>query len=814
MPFWAGLGLAPFAAGLGAVIALGAFPGAAHGAHLVFVFLWLAAIALAGWLMSRGSVHPPVPTAPPILLASKLLLCLVALWAVVLIVNTLFLPLFQNDPLEYATVGRLLFEKRDLAFYPAIAPGASDSGFYGPWTHPPLYVAQIYLTQLIQGHADSPGLMRLIAPWYALVATGVVYAMGCLVNRLTGAMAAMVFISTPLFILGADSALIDPLPVLGFALILATVLGLEGRAMVRGALIGVALGLALWTHSQAILFAPLAVAAIFLSHGLKGWRTALGQSAAMLLAGFVIAGWPYLRNIAIFGSPISDNPQVFAAEGLGWDAYFRFARGLDTWAAIVQYGILKGWFALEAFGWSFWLAAAGMVIFLTGIFRRGLAAVAVFDAAALGAPMRVLWVGCGLIVTYIAGVSASVLIGTELVRNERYLLIMLPAVSVVGGYGLASILEWAAAADRVPAPSRLRKGFFAAMLTGLTAVILLQVYLVGWYYRWVNPWPQQAGANPSIQMVEPGQSRFDRLLGMRANTRVVQMMAAGLPADAVVLSLIPADMYYSGRRMISYLDPRMLPLYLEEDPAAMARGLTDLGATHILIPDYYLPPINNSALQEVVASPELTTLEFGIGGTQVYSLAAEKRGVAQAQPIQPGAWPWTRYPRLTIGGRKALSGIALAAEVMDENRASVTDQGQPWFHRDFSTVLSLGLGPDDCATACSKDIESLPQIEGGQQYRLTLDLVGEGFVKIRLMQYDDAGPAVAQAPDNWITPLADLALVESQGLQTITRRFNTLSGARRLGIQVEHMGHSTVKIERALLERLEPSRTSSLAAKP
>src|SRR5690606_1739135 len=34
----------------------------------------------------------------------------------------------------------------------------------------------------------------------------------------------------------------------------------------------------------------------------------------------------------------------------------------------------------------------------------------------------------------------------------------------------------------------------------------------------------------------------------------------------LVLAERPADMYYSGRRMVSYLDPRLLPVYKEKDP--------------------------------------------------------------------------------------------------------------------------------------------------------------------------------------------------------------------------------------------------------
>jgi len=800
LPLWIGLALGPFLVGSAAVFALGILPTMSHTVHIAAVFVFTGLFGAIAALANRQ--RPAIGrTTTARTLGERLFVGVTLVWIAVLVGNAVFLPLFQNDPLEYATVGRLLFEKRSLAFYPAIDPEVGASGFYGPWTHPPLYVSLVYLSNILQGHADAPGLMRLIAPWFAIAGAGVVYGLGCISGRLTGACAAMLFISTPLFILGADSALIDPLPVLGFATVIAAIVGVGGGAIVRGVASGAALGLALWTHSQAILFPPLALAAIAFRHGLSGWRRAIGEGAVMVLVAAILAAWPYLRNIAIFGSPISDNPDVFAAPSLGWDDYFRFARGLDNWSAVVQYGVLKGWFALEAFGWSFWLMAFGAAVVLLRIKFKGVLSALVRPADTFSSPMLMLIICVGLIVTYTVGVSLSVLVGTELVRNERYLMIMLPPAAVVGGYGMASVLEWLSSPSLNERFVAVKNACFAVAASGLAAVILVQVYLVGWHYRWVNPWPQQAGANPAIALALTDPGRFSALLALRPNTRAAQLVSDRLPDRAVILSMMPADMYYSGRRMVSYLDPRMLAAYRKSNPSEMAEELRDLGITHILIPSYYLPPVNNSALQQVVASPELTRLEFAVGGAQLYALEGEDLAVEARWPIEPGVRPWTRYPRLTIGGRKALAGIALQPEILTENGTSEPEGVLDLFHRDFSTVLSLGIGTDACALHCEKDIGSLPSVEENRQYRLTIDLSGRGFVKIRILQYGDDGPITPQAPDGWVTSLGDFALVSEHGTQQFTRRFQTLPGARRLGVQVEHVGHSAIKIEQATIEK-------------
>ena len=264
--------IAPFLLGMLAVIALGVFRGASHAFHLGVVFVGL--LLLCSTVVFSRPLHklerPGTPK--PIGRWDWVFGGLLAVWVVLLIVDTLFMPLMQNDALEYATVGRLLFELRDLLAYPALDPAVSTSGFYGPWTHPPFYPALIYITNVFQGHADTPGLMRLISPWCALAATAVVFSMGCLANRLTGLVSALIFLSTPLFFLGAGSALIDPLPILGMTLVLCAVTMVDGTPVRRGAVQGLTLGLALWTHSQAVLLVPLAVFAIVINTGWRGLR--------------------------------------------------------------------------------------------------------------------------------------------------------------------------------------------------------------------------------------------------------------------------------------------------------------------------------------------------------------------------------------------------------------------------------------------------------------------------------------------------------------------------------------------------------------
>jgi 4-amino-4-deoxy-L-arabinose transferase-like glycosyltransferase len=217
-------------------------------------------------------------------------------------------PLMQNDPLEYATLGRALFEARDLSIYPLVNTAQDASGFFGPWTHPPLYVSMIYTAFVLQDSTEFPGLMRAISPWFALCSAGLIYALGNTVNRRTGLFAAAFFFAAPLFFLGASASVIDTLPVLSMLLIVSCCYGTTARPTVAGAIVGVALGLALWTHSQAILFLPLTLVALVLAHGFAQWRPIMIQYGVVLLVAAAIAWWPYWHNIQVFGALISDEP--------------------------------------------------------------------------------------------------------------------------------------------------------------------------------------------------------------------------------------------------------------------------------------------------------------------------------------------------------------------------------------------------------------------------------------------------------------------------------------------------------------------------
>jgi hypothetical protein len=809
VPGITGVALAPFLLGGGSVLVLGFLPGSSHTTHLTLVVTGLAVlIALTVW--HRGTLGVKKEAATSKVFGEYLFSALLALWLLMLFINSIFLPLLQNDALEYATVGRLLYETRALSSYPAINPEQSASGFFGPWTHPPLYVSLIYLTQVIQGHADEPGFMRLIAPWVVTCATLLVLTLGSIISRLTGLIAAVIFLSTPLLFTGADSALIDALPVLGICLVATAILCIEARPVVRGGVVGAALALALWTHSQAVLFLPLTVWAIALQNGRRGLRSTVQETVSLVGVALLFGSWPYWRNLQIFGSLISDNPAVFALPSLDWHGYFATSRGLDNWLAVLQYGLLKGWFSLEAYGWAFWLMILGaMVVFNYFLRPTWWAILCDGGRKALDPDGQVLWVSLTLVLGYLIGVLASILAGLDLmIKNERYMLVILPFVAILAGYGSQVVLARAATFAVSSENSSWKRDALAAAGVAITLVLLLQLFVIAGYYRWRHAPPKIKLTITGTEEIESYRkselfkSRFRRGLEMFPNISAMYWVRENLPLDALVLSLRPADMYYAQRKMVSYLDERLLPIYKESSPQAAAKMLLDLGVTHLHVPDYGLPVSYNSVLDRIIADPELSRLLHMAGGTQILELRTPVGG--EAKPIafesvdfSPGNHVWTKYLQINLGGRKALNALGVTGETLTKDGASDSALSVPIFHRDFSTILVNGLG----SPLLEPRIDSLLQVRGGREYRVRFDLEGRAFIRIWLVQFDARGLVLSQSrisegPER----IAEIVLNESAGSKCVSRRFFALPEAAYVRFGIEHVGHSKVTVKQAVLE--------------
>ena len=664
---------------------------------------------------------------------------------------------------------------RDISSYPVLLPERTASGFYGPWTHPPFYVALIYLSSVLQGHAETPGLMRMISPWFALAATGLVLSLGASISRLAGFIAASVFLSAPLFYLGADSSLIDALSVLGFTMMIATIIGLKGSSVVRGGLIGGAVGFGLWTHSQAILLLPLGMFSILCFHGWRKWSTVLCECIFLAFSSCLLAMWPYLKNVTIFGSPISDSPAVFALPKLDWAGYFSVMRGLDNWTARVQYGVFKGWFALEAYSFIFWLMGIGFVLFAVRLRNRRWGGLRAGLIKTNDQP--VLLVACGVITFYLVGVVVSIILGLDLmIKNERYLLIILSAVAIVASYGCVG---WGQREldllDNKLCPIKSKTNIIhRVFLLLLASVLLLQLLVLNFYRMYAYGLP----------ISSLGQD-FQKTLENRADFLAANYLRKNLPPGSLVLSLRPADMYYAKQKMLSYLDPQLLPFYRQDDPLKGLEDLYSLGVTHIHSSDYSLPPFYNSVLQKIMRNPLMSNLVFSADGHQIYALKPSPLTTEASIDILPGVLQWTKSTQLIISRQKVLSGLSFEDHIVVENR--ISQGGLPFslFHRNWSTILHSEMIP----------------VFSDREYAIDLVLGGEGLVRFWLRQYNDKREPIrdkfSKSDPGYL--IGDVFLRKERRAREFSKRIQMLGSANYVQLEIEHVGTSSLQIQKASL---------------
>lgn len=745
------LAIAPLLLGLSAVAALWALPGASHASHLVAMACLLAMAGVPGWVVAwRGRARASAGG------HSTVACALLIGYAAVLALDGAMLPLVQNDALEYATVGRILFESRDLASYPAIRPQETASGFYGPWTHPPLYVGLIYAANALQGEAESGRLLRFVAPWCLIAAAWCVGALGRLLNRDRGEIASAIMVSVPLLYLGAAAALIDPLALLGFTVAFTGAVVLSGRGLPGAVAFGLLLGLSLWVHSQAILF-PFLLLPLMLLHALRAgsqpsWSRIAASGIVSLAVAAVVGAAPYARNQLLFGSPISDTPVVFALPSLQWAQYFAYQRGFSTSAEIVQYGVLKGLFAPEAYSITFWAALLGI-----GAAWRASRSL----AARSNDPTVAQLIGAGslwCLAIYVLATIASVALGVDLmVRNERYLLVMVPCAALLAVQAFGNADGGAA-----PPHARRRNWPFAVLVGVLGAqLIVLAVYRL---------------------------SQFDRLASLSTEAalagwapyRAASYLRERTPPDALVLTMKPADMYYAGRRMLSYLDPRLLRFYAIEDPDAAADELRRLGVTHVHLPDYMLPPVYNSALMTLATDRRHLRLLHDDGGHQVYALLpkpdSERTDAACARSPSPS--PWRRDHVLVLGGRKSLLRVPLSSAANELGRETVGWNQTPLFLRESATVMRSPRvrAPHD-----------------GEVVTIRLSLSGQGYVAAYVESWDASGHQVERR-------LIGDRPVHSAGETSIARRVALRPGTAEYSLAVEFRGRSRITLSTPMIE--------------
>ena len=799
LPIAVGFGIAPFILGLLTVFSLYFFAG--HSAYFHLFFILLSMIILHG-------ITALFPTKPihwwrkhSLTIEECYFGVFLILWTFFLFFNSFYYALYQNDALEYMTVARQLFITNSLHSYPMVNQEVTASGFYGPWTHPPLYVCLLYFTEAVQGHANVPGLARLITPWMAFLSVLIVYSLGGLHSRLTAVLSAFIFMSTPLFFLGATTSLIDSLPTLGFTLLLALLVGLNSKYNFKWIIVGIITGFSLWTHSQAILLFPILTAIIFCLFGLQNWKKYFAAIGMVLSTTLLLSMWPYIKNWMIFGYPISDNPAVFSLPSLRWNEYFSYARGLDNTFAIIQYGIFKGWFALEAFGIAFWTMTIGAYLFSKRIyFSKNLKSSINYGINTWSKSDLLLGLCFLFLIIYLLGTIASVCIGLNLmVKNERYLLVILPFVAILGGYGGNVVIK--KMQRYIANHNDVKKYLYYLSTVVVLGGLGVTFYVINVSYPAHYLTAPQVIINPvdySISYVrEPVHLRLLRNL---PSTGMILKAKAVLPKDALILSLRPADMYYLSRKMVAYLDPVLIPLYEETSPLAAVALLKALGINYIHATDYSLPVQYNSVINKILEDPNLSKIIVSNLANEIYQLTPTHHQFKLIKDFTPGKHMWSYYKNWNLMGRKNLFNLMPKTNRMSFMRENkLLDFQTSWAlnHRHYSHIIFSGVVGSIYETFVKEDIALKP----GKEYRVDFNLEGEGFIRFYIIELSsDNHPIQYFANITTSLRIGEVVLSKTQNSIHYSKRF-IAQGAKIIFI-VETIGSSKLFIKNAKLYEL------------
>ena len=795
LPWAVAISLAPFIVGLLSIILLALLPG---NAAVYQLLLMIALLFMVTVLFRRRIRHLflRVRKRRKKTILVPLLSMLLGAWILLLFINSILFPLTQNDSLEYALAARDVYVESSLQNYPPLDPENSQSGFFGPWSHPPLYVALIATSFAIQGNSEQPGLSRLLAPWFLLGCIFVVAALGRLHSRPVGLLAAILVISAPVLFLGASSSLIDALPVAGVALLMSAVVGIRATGWRYGIWMGGALGLLLWTHSQALLFVPIGVGMVVAWRGLRQWKRLVSETGAMLLTAALVGGEPYLQNFRTFGAIITDDPAVFALESLDWRGYFDLARGLGDWFAVVQYGLFKGLSSINFYGILFWLVLMGLFL-LYRRHGRAFRCWAGTGIAGVETTLQPMLMATVVLAIYYLGLLASVALGLNImIRNDRYLAVMVPSAALVAAYGVWILLQRCLPARWSPEGGRTRRYVIIASIicVGMVAYEAMAVYVIGWHYRFRNIDPHVIGD------AFPGSvSWMQRNLDYFPAFRVIREIDDRVPDDGLVLALRPSNMYYAHRRMISYLDPRLLPFYKAKDVDTAWRELQSLGVGYLQVSDYYLPVMYNSFLQEILADPRRAALLYSSGGDQLYALRDSGLMRTDYRDISPRVMAWHRGVELHIPRATAFTRVFDVGGTLPSDGFSAS--GLPLFQRGYGVLLSTGSGRGlDPMDGGGEQLV----VEPGSEYLVRIRLRGKGFIRFSMMEYSGKDKRISYGNilDKRTILLGNLSLTERYPERTFIRRIRVHPDSQYIRIGIEHVGLSSVRIESAELIRL------------
>ena len=632
------LGLGPMALSWGFVTLLRIFPGRAPAFYVVTAAAACVGLAAVGarssWraLGAAAGAHVRRFTGwiPAFVGASFTLPLAVLLTCLVLIGS--FVPLSSSDALAYAQAARIVAEARSVADYP-FTDSAAAGGFYGPWTHLPGYVGLLSFGYMLQGGAESAGVIRLVAAWFAFAGAAGVWRFAASASPAAGPLAAFLFLSTPLYFSSAAEAQIDAMRIFTFLAAFTCLHALVRRpSAALAVIVGFAVGLSHFSHSIGILTLPILLPLYAIVSG-RRVRPLLADAVLITAVGVVLVLPGWLRNLAVFGSLAADGTPVWAIPHIRFDEYLAVTRLLATPSERIFNGVLRGWTEPVFFGCTYWFLLAGAVAWavwaVTGRTRWRPRAAWRNRAWLRPGPVGFsLWILAG----FYGIVVLSVLLGTNaVIKNPRYVLTVQPFVCIAAAgmiaRGLAGLVAFAgrridreasrASGSRsMPARRRVLASLPAgALVFALPAVGVTSTRAA---VERTSDYLEEFNIVRATLFEEEITKAFS---SARPSFHLIDRINRTTPPDAVVLFFGATEFpFYGERRYYLRYDERMVDLYHAGSVDEAWRFVGGLGITHVLLDSNPWPTLYNSIVESLLASPDHVELLYDFDGHRLFRI--------------------------------------------------------------------------------------------------------------------------------------------------------------------------------------------------
>jgi hypothetical protein len=626
--------------------------------------------------------------------------------AVVALTATTYLalskPLFLNDPLEYATVGRLIHERGTPTAYP-FPDSDPETGVYLPMPHPLGYPMLMTSTYLLEGNTQDMVLLRTIAPFYTACTLVLI---GFLLGRRAG-FGMLLFMSVPYVCATTVGCHIDPMRIHTFFLAFVVLWRLiQNESLPNVVLTGMAVGASMFTHPIGIL-SLVFIPPMYVLLGRYRWNLRLQSALAIGLVAIVIGGHRFAYNTIHFNSPITVSQGSIVppakTQPQAWQASNEaVTRQVNTPRERFLFGYVNGFTKPFSFGFTYWF----LVLAIPALWRaerRSLPRILLYGTFGFYGVLTIL---------FVLGSDVATL-------NDRYPLTVQPLICIMAALALFRVMHDSASAPPTK-PSR-HKGVWFIVAGVLACSPNLFLF---------------ATSQRSMSQAEDVAWDGSRL---RANVReTMHRIRKHVDPASTVLVFRQSDFAaYTQRKTAHYDAPSTVEVRRALTPERAFEVLHELNIRYVLLPNH--ASMRYMGVQAMCGDPKYATLLFSERGHRLHRVndvetpvSISSTVIATDHLVMPPMWNHPRFrnmPERTPSFREILGIQKIPGNWEgDWSKAPLVTSNE----RDRLLIYTDTEDP----LVAPPHAEQSP-LESSAWYRATLRLSGSGHVSIYLLEFDD-----------------------------------------------------------------------------